>query len=117
MGIVVTPKPTPKPYTNSAQVQANVDLGKRIGEEKGIIGKQWDCFYGLGMEESGWKHTADNPTSTAYGIPQALPGSKMKTHGDIHDPEVQIRWMIDYVKGRYGTMCQAYHFQLSHNWY
>ena len=36
----------------------------------------------LWQHESGWNHKAENSGSGAYGIPQALPGSKMAKFGD-----------------------------------
>lgn len=105
------------PLRHSTDVSGNVALGEVIARENGIIGNEWECLYQLGMNESGWNHRATNPTSGAYGIPQSLPASKMTTHGDIHDPVVQIEWFIDYSLARYGSACGAYQFQVSNNWY
>lgn len=72
-----------------------------------------------GAKESGWSHTAANPTSSAYGIPQALPGSKMASHGADWrtDPETQVRWGLDYVGSRYGSACGALGFHRANGWY
>lgn len=70
---------------------------------------QWNCLDHLwGPLESGWNHHADNPYSSAYGIPQALPGSKMGP-GWRTDPRVQVRWGLGYVNrgGRYDSPCDA----------
>ncbi|GAA3798747.1 hypothetical protein GCM10022226_17650 [Sphaerisporangium flaviroseum] len=80
---------------------------------------QFRCLDSLWTRESNWNHRAQNPSSGAYGIPQALPGTKMVGVG--HDwrvnPATQIRWGLKYIKGRYGSPCGAWgHFQ-SHNWY
>ena len=71
------------------------------------------------MKESRWEHTATNPYSGAYGIPQALPGSKMGTIATDWqtNPATQIAWGLDYISGRYGTPCGAWNFFLSNNWY
>jgi hypothetical protein len=69
------------------------------------------------MNESGWYHLAKNKESGAFGIPQSLPASKLDSYGDRYSPEVQIRWMIDYVFQRYGTACNAYSWQVAHHWY
>jgi hypothetical protein len=63
--------------------------------------------------------SADNPHSSAYGIPQALPGSKMASFGADWrtNPATQIRWGLDYVNTRYGTPCQAWSFKRWHGWY
>lgn len=68
--------------------------------------------------ESGGNVHARNKSSGAYGIPQALPGSKMASAGsDWRDnPDTQIRWMISYTN-RYGGPVGAYHFWRAHGWY
>ena len=101
----------------SVQQGENRDLGYRLAIDYGYTLTQWDCFDGLVMNESGWKHWAKNPSSGAFGIAQALPKEKMATHGDYYLPEVQIRWMLDYVSARYKDPCTAYKFQLKNNWY
>ena len=60
---------------------------------------QFSCLNSLWNRESGWNVHAAN-SSGAYGIPQALPGSKMATAGaDWRDnPATQIAWGLSYVK-------------------
>ncbi|MET9066831.1 aggregation-promoting factor C-terminal-like domain-containing protein [Streptosporangium sandarakinum] len=80
---------------------------------------QFRCLDSLWTRESGWNHQAHNPSSGAYGIPQALPGSKMSGSGGDwrSNPATQIHWGLRYIKSRYGTPCGAWgHFQAS-NWY
>lgn len=75
---------------------------------------QYSCLYQLWMRESGWRWNATNKSSGAYGIPQALPGNKMKSAGDDWrtNPITQVKWGIRYVNGRYGSACGAWrHFQ------
>ncbi len=69
--------------------------------------------------ESGCRVDADNPSSDAYGIPQALPGSKMASEGAdwATNPVTQIRWMQKYVMERYGSWGAAVAYHNSHNWY
>ena len=69
--------------------------------------------------ESGCRFDATNAGSGAYGIPQALPGSKMASAGADWqtNPVTQIRWMIGYVTGRYGGWSQAWSFWQSRHWY
>jgi hypothetical protein len=79
---------------------------------------QFGCLDRLWQRESGWRTTAGNP-SGAYGIPQALPGSKMASAGSDWrtNPATQIRWGLGYIDARYGTPCKAWaHFQ-SRGWY
>ncbi|GAB2499171.1 aggregation-promoting factor C-terminal-like domain-containing protein [Nocardiopsis aegyptia] len=77
------------------------------------------CLEPLWEKESNWNHTAENPSSGAYGIPQSLPGDKMASHGDDWrtNPATQIAWGIDYIKGRYGTPCDAWSHSQSVGWY
>jgi hypothetical protein len=85
----------------------------------GFGARQFSCLNSIYMNESGWKVHADNPSSSAYGIPQALPGSKMASAGrDWHDnPVTQIRWGLGYIKARYGSPCGAWSFKQGHGWY
>jgi hypothetical protein len=78
-----------------------------------------DCLEPLWQKESNWNPSAQNPSSGAYGIPQSLPGDKMATHGDDWqtNPATQIAWGIDYIKGRYGTPCEAWAHSQSVGWY
>ncbi|MCE1179182.1 MAG: hypothetical protein LWW86_09185 [Micrococcales bacterium] len=80
---------------------------------------QFSCLNSLWMKESGWNFRATNPSSGAYGIPQSLPGSKMATFGSDWqtNPVTQIKWGLDYIKGRYGTPCAAWGHSQSVNWY
>ncbi len=81
-------------------------------------GDQFSCLNSLWNRESGWNVHAANP-SGAYGIPQALPGSKMATAGgDWRDnPATQIAWGLSYVKSTYGTPCGAWSAFQSKGWY
>lgn len=72
-------------------------------------------------DPSTWWSAARKPNgqgSGAYGIPQALPGSKMASHGRdwATNPLTQIRWMLDYVR-KYGGSCSALAFQKANNYY
>jgi len=72
----------------------------------GIGTAEWNCLYQKIDEESGWYHLADGPNGPAgntWGIPQAYPGEKMRSHGPDWktNPRVQVRWMLDYIEERY----------------
>jgi hypothetical protein len=60
--------------------------------------------------ESGWRWNADNPSSAAYGIPQALPGRKMASAGSdwATNPLTQIKWGLGYIEASYGNPCNAW---------
>ncbi len=79
---------------------------------------QWGCLLDLWNRESGWVYDAEN-ASGAYGIPQALPGSKMASAGPDWqtDPTTQIKWGLGYIKQVYGTPCAAWNFELANNYY
>ncbi len=81
--------------------------------------EQFTCYDNIIMRESRWNPRADNPHSTAYGIPQALPGSRMAAFGADWrtNPVTQIRWGLDYVSDRYGTPCSAWSFKRARGWY
>jgi hypothetical protein len=87
--------------------------------EHGWSSSQFSCLDKLWTRESGWNYKADNPTSSAYGIPQALPGSKMVSEGSDWktNPMTQIRWGLDYIADRYGTPCSAWAHSEAKNWY
>jgi Skp family chaperone for outer membrane proteins len=95
-------------------------IARQIMKNKyGWGGSEFSCYNKIIMRESAWKVHADNPTSSAYGIPQALPGSKMASAGPDwrNNPATQIKWGLGYVKSRYGTPCSAWGFKSSHGWY
>jgi hypothetical protein len=95
------------------------DIAKSLLPQYGFSESEFGCLDALYMSESGWDVHADNPASSAYGIPQALPGSKMATAGPDweNNPTTQIKWGLQYIKGSYGTPCSAWAFKQSHNWY
>lgn len=96
---------------------ANRVLGHRLMLEYGFGEDQWQYLDKLWSHESGWiECKANYGGSGAYGIPQALPGSKMGP-GWQEDPEVQIRWGLGYIKGRYANPQGAYNHWQTKNWY
>jgi hypothetical protein len=95
------------------------EIGRALLPEFGFGDDQFECLDSLYESESGWRWNADNPTSSAYGIPQALPGSKMSSAGADWEsnPVTQIRWGLGYIADRYGTPCSAWGFKQGNNWY
>jgi hypothetical protein len=73
----------------------------------------------LWSRESGWNIRASNPYSGAYGIPQAVPGSKMASAGPDwrSDARTQIRWGMRYIRARYGSPRQAWAHEAHVGWY
>ena len=80
---------------------------------------QFSCLEKLWQKESGWNYRAYNSSSGAYGIPQALPGSKMGSAGSDWKTSAatQIRWGLGYIDGRYGSPCGAWDHSQSVGWY
>jgi len=93
--------------------------GRQLAAVYGWTGRQWTCLEQLWTRESRWNYQAKNPSSGAYGIPQALPGEKMATAGKDwrSNPATQIRWGLRYIKGRYGSPCSAWGTFTSRGWY
>jgi hypothetical protein len=94
------------------------DIARALLPEYGFSEAEFGCLDSLYMSESGWDMHADNPTSSAYGIPQALTGGTHDLPADyMTNPVSQIRWGLDYIRSSYGTPCNAWSFKQSHNWY
>ncbi|HEY8886021.1 MAG TPA: ubiquitin-like domain-containing protein [Candidatus Microsaccharimonas sp.] len=105
--------PTP---TNPTENQA---LGHIMMLNAGYGEDQWSCLYTLWMHESGWKTTSGNISSGAYGIPQALPATKMASFGAdyLTSAQTQISWGLNYIQGRYGSPCSAWSAWQIKGWY
>ena len=84
----------------------------------GFSTDQDGCLNDLWNAESGWRWNAEN-ASGAYGIPQALPGSKMASAGPDWqtNPTTQIKWGLGYIKSTYGTPCNAWAHEEADGWY
>jgi hypothetical protein len=80
---------------------------------------QFSCFAHLIQHESGWDPRARNPSSGAYGIPQALPPRKLASAGADWrtNPRTQIRWAVRYIHSSYGSPCGAWTYWRHHHWY
>ena len=85
---------------------------------KGWAPSEFSCLVSLWNRESGWNTHAANP-SGAYGIPQALPGSKMASAGGDwqNSYETQIAWGLGYISGSYGSPCGAWAHSNAYGWY
>lgn len=94
-------------------------IGATLLSEFGFSSDQFGCLDSLYTRESGWNVSADNPSSSAYGIPQALPGSKMASAGAdwATNPVTQIRWGLGYIRDSYGSPCGAWAHSQSSGWY
>ena len=96
------------------------EIGRQMAANRfGWGAGEFACYDEIIAKESRWDPRADNPTSSAYGIPQALPGRKMASAGADWktNPATQIKWGLGYIKDRYGSPCQALSFRQGHDWY
>ncbi|MDR7252526.1 hypothetical protein J2X46_001502 [Nocardioides sp. BE266] len=93
------------------------DIARALLPAYGFSSDQFSCLDSLYMSESGWRIDADNPTSSAYGIPQALTSMHDLPADYMTSAESQIRWGLEYIQGSYGTPCSAWSFKSSHGWY
>lgn len=95
------------------------DIAMALMGDFGFSADQFGCLDSLWTRESNWNPYADNPTSSAYGIPQALPGSKMASAGAdwATNPVTQIKWGLGYIQDRYGSPCAAWGHSESVGWY
>ncbi len=93
--------------------------GQMMATKYGWGAGEYSCFDKIIVSESGWNPHATNASSGAYGLPQALPGSKMASAGADWqtNPVTQIRWGLSYIRSSYGSPCSAWSFHLSHGWY
>lgn len=106
--------------TGSAQA-----IGKSLAANEGWTGAEWNALQTLWQHESNWNPRAKNASSGAYGIPQALPYTKMpkaawpESAGGTSDIASQVQWGLDYIKSRYGSPSMAWAFwqRQSPHWY
>jgi hypothetical protein len=95
------------------------EIAMNLLPDHGWSDSQFSCLEKLWNKESRWNVHADNPSSTAYGIPQALPGNRMAAYGSDWrtNPVVQIKWGLDYIENTYGSPCSAWSHSQSRGWY
>ncbi|MFD8077446.1 transglycosylase SLT domain-containing protein [Streptomyces sp. NPDC059718] len=102
-------------------VKASYTVAEVQAMAQGLIGDtaQYQCFSNIVTRESGWNYTATNASSGAYGLVQALPGSKMASAGADWrtNPGTQLKWGLNYMNSRYGSPCGAWSFWQANHWY
>jgi hypothetical protein len=103
----------------SAPSGSPLQIAERMLSQFGWSSGQFSCLRPLWAHESGWNPYAQNPSSGAYGIPQALPGSRMASAGGDwqSNPATQIRWGLSYIRGSYGSPCAAWAHEQAAGWY
>ncbi len=95
------------------------DIARTLLADHGWSQSEFSCLDSLWVKESGWDPRAANPSSSAYGIPQALPGSKMASAGADWEtnPATQIEWGLGYIAESYGSPCNAWGHSQANGWY
>jgi hypothetical protein len=111
-------KSSPPLWSTGTYRQTYADIQLAAHGWKTSQARQFGCLDSIWMAESKWSELAGSPAS-AYGIPQASPGSKMAAAGPdwLTSPQTQIRWGEDYIQGQYGTPCQAWAYWQVHKSY
>lgn len=85
--------------------------------------QNWTDLVSLWNRESGWSNTAENPTSGAYGIAQALGHGPTNQYpaGPANPPvssaTAQIVWGLGYIKSTYGSPSAAWAHEVANGWY
>ncbi|MFD7689323.1 transglycosylase SLT domain-containing protein [Streptomyces sp. NPDC059781] len=105
---------------SSFPVQSSYTIAEVQAMARQIVpADQFQCFSTIVDHESSWNYMADNPTSDAYGLMQALPGSKMASAGAdwATNPATQIKWGLNYMNVRYGSPCEAWTFWQANHYY
>ena len=110
-------------FSGTVNASGNQKLAQQLAIKMGhgdwTTGQKWTDWVALWNQESGWREDAKNPTSGAFGIPQALPANKMASAGADWqtNPATQIKWGIGYIAGRYGNPSVAEAHERANNWY
>lgn len=95
------------------------------GSVKDYVVKYHPCLAGIiALENRTYDPTMNfggghGDTSVAYGIPQATPGTKMASAGPDWrtNPWTQLKWMIGYTVGKFGSECAALHSRIFNHMY
>jgi uncharacterized protein YabE (DUF348 family) len=116
---VGTKRPAPAPTAPAPSPGTAKAIAHQLLQQRGWNDTQYDCLVALWDAESGWNVHASNSSTGAYGIPQALPGSKMASAGPDwqNNATTQIKWGLGYIAGRYGTPCGAWSYWKAAGWY
>ena len=117
--VVSSRSETPARVATSGSVAEYQAYAKQRVYEYGWSDADFNALVNLWNRESGWQVTNKNRSSGAYGIPQALPASKMASAGSdyLTNYKTQINWGLSYIKSRYGSPSNAWSAFKSKGWY
>ncbi|PKV87586.1 transglycosylase SLT domain-containing protein [Streptomyces sp. TLI_146] len=109
-----TRDPASFPQQSSYTVEQVKAIARQI-----VPADQFQCFSNIVNHESTWNYLAVNSSSGAYGLVQALPGSKMSSVGSDWrtNPATQIKWGLNYMNSSYHSPCGAWSFWQANSWY
>jgi len=93
------------------------EIARAMLPDFGFSSSEFSCLDALYVSESDWEVDADNPTSSAYGIPQALTEMYHLPADYRTNPRSQIRWGLGYIRESYGTPCSAWEFKQANDFY
>jgi phage-related protein len=104
---------------SASPANANAALGQQMAAARGWTGAEWVALNNVAMRESGWSMTAQNPTSSAYGIAQFINGAGEYAQygGNSATAAGQITAFLNYIAQRYGDPIGAWAHELSSGWY
>lgn len=105
------------PQPKGISASKSMRYAKQSLAAHGLSPGDWPLLVKLWNKESGWNPKATNPGSGAYGIPQALPPTKMSKAAQEGDPYAQISWGLGYIKQRYGSIAAAWAHEVHFGWY
>lgn len=107
------------PAASTPSQQAPQQIARKMLRSFGWTWRQFRYLNLLWEAESSWNVSAENPSTGAYGIPQAVPGSKMSAAGPgwQTDAATQIRWGLGYISAVYGSPRSAWEHEVSCGWY
>lgn len=107
------------PGATTANLSGNKKIVNMVASSYGWgTGPEWDALVWIIDHESGWRNTAQNPTSSAYGLFQFLDPTWADYGGHkTSDPTIQAQLGLKYIKARYGDPIKAKAFWQSHHWY
>jgi Transglycosylase SLT domain len=113
------PAPRPAVPAGCEKYTGNRRIGCSLLPAFGFSTAQMPALDKMWTHESNWYERARNPSSGAYGIPQALPATKMASAGSDWrtNPATQIRWGLGYIRTVYGSPNNAWSFWQAHHWY
>lgn len=101
--------PCPASIASMKKIAKQVARGKVLATYQS--NHEWKSLFTLWNKESRWDYTANNPHSTAFGIPQML---KMPEDTPMVE---QIDLGLKYIKHRYGSPSRALAFHNNNGWY